>query len=198
MSVEFLPSHEPDDDPGEHRDRYGRPHQRLWWVVVALLVVGAAVWAATRPSSSPRPVAAPSVTTAPRVDPECRHVPDCSVRTGIPAAIDRLMRAYLPGGVRLRVHTVVAVSSLTLRNQLVARDIDASANSVTWLIRVRRGGSGRQAIVPDPLGMGSLLLHGVNSGYVVRLQYLAPETVPPMLSRLQALLRDPRLISSPG
>ena len=64
------------------------------------------------------------------------------------------------------------------------------------LIRVQRGGSGTDAIAPDPPGVGSLLLHRLNSGYLVRLQYLAPDTVPPMLDRLRALIRDPRLISS--
>lgn len=125
-------------------------------------------------------------------------MPDCSVRTDVPAAIGRLVRAYLPAGVQVRVRTVVAVGSLTLRNELVARDIDATGNSVSVLVRVRRGGPGRAPIVPDPLGVGSLLLHGVNAGYVVRLQYLAPETVPPMLDRLRALIRDPRLTAGPG
>jgi hypothetical protein len=96
----------------------------------------------------------------------------------------------------LRVHTVVAVSSLTQENLLVRRDIAAAVDSVTVLIRVQRGGSAKRAITPDPLGMGSLLIHAVNSGYVIRLQYLAPETVPPMLDRLQALIRDPRLTST--
>ena len=106
------------------------------------------------------------------------------------------MRAYLPPGVRLRVHTVFAVSSVTHENRFVERDIDAFVDSVTVLIRVQRGGSGTQAIAPDPLGVGSLLLHQLNSGFVVRLQYLAPDTVPPMVGRLQALIRDPRLTSS--
>jgi hypothetical protein len=36
----------------------------------------------------------------------------------------------------------------------------------------------------------------VNAGFVVRLQYLAPETVPPVLSRLRALISDPRLTAA--
>lgn len=202
MTIEFLPSEVPEERPDEPADRGGRPRQRLRqqlrWLLAAALVVGGMVWAVTRPSSPPHNAAGSAKTAHPRADRECRNVPDCWVRTDVPANIDQLVRAYLPAGVHVRVRTVIAVGSLTLRNQLVARDIDAAVNSVSVLIRVRRGGSGKQAIMPDPLGVGSLLLHGVNSGYVVRLQYLAPETVPPMLDRLRALLRDPRLTASPG
>jgi hypothetical protein len=197
MTVEFLPSEDPGpaDEPA-HQER--RRPGSLWWVVAALVIAGATAWVATRPSPSPTSdVAKPIRPVARHADPLCRHVPDCSVRTDVPTTIGELVRTYLPAGMHVRVHTVIAVGSLTLRNQLVARDIDATVNSVSVLIRVRRGGSGTHAIVADPLGVGSLLLHGVNSGYVVRLQYLAPETVPPMLDRLQALIRDPRLTASP-
>lgn len=91
---------------------------------------------------------------------------------------------------------MVAASSFAEKILFVARDIDAHVDSVTVLIRVRRGGSGTRAIAPDPLGVGSLLLHHVNSGLVVRLQYLAPDGVPPIVGRLRALIRDPRLVSS--
>jgi hypothetical protein len=108
-----------------------------------------------------------------------------------------LARAYLPPRVQLRVRTVVTANSLNpQQNLLVARDIDAHVDSVTVLIRVRRGGSGTQDVAPDPLGVDSLLLHGVNSGFVVRLQYLAPDNVPPMADRLRALIHDPRLTSN--
>lgn len=218
MGVEFLPTDQPGHEPGDQAadDRQaadldvlevgrvavwpGRrwSHQRVWWLAAALLAVGVTALALTHPppSPSPRRVVERAVTATPRVAPACRKLPDCSVRAEVPAAIDQLARAYLPAGVDLRVHTVVEVNSLTLGNLLVSRDIDATVDSVTVLIRVQRGGSGKHEIVPDPLGMGSLLLHGVNSGFVVRLQYLAPETVPPMVGRLQALIRDPRLTSS--
>jgi hypothetical protein len=196
LTIEFLPSDEPGHEPDGRSAAPGRSRRRVWWLIAALLVVGATAWALTRPSVSSRHVAAPTVTATPRVDPACRGVPDCAVRAHVPEVIERLARDYLPVGVRLRVRTVVAVSSLTQENLLVRRDIDAAVNSVTVLIRVQRGGSGKQAIAPDPLGVGSLLLHAVNSGFVIRLQYLAPETVPPMLSRLQALIRDPRLTST--
>jgi hypothetical protein len=95
----------------------------------------------------------------------------------------------------LRVRTVVAASSLAQQDPFVTRDIEAHIDSVTVLIRVQRGGSRTQQIAPDPLGVGSLLLHQINSGFVVRLQYLAPDTVPPTVGRLRALIRDPRLTS---
>lgn len=145
---------------------------------------------------------AAAVATAPRrtrhgvhADPTCRGVPDCGVRVGVPPAIARLARAYLPPGVQLRVRTVVAAGSLIQGNLLVARDIDAHVDSITVLIRVRGGGSDTQAIAPDPLGVDSLLLHRVNSGFVVRVQYLAPDSIAPMVDRLRPLIRDPRLTS---
>jgi hypothetical protein len=113
-----------------------------------------------------------------------------------PAAIVRLTRAYLPLHVHLRVRTVLGASSPTQENLFVAREIDAHVDSVTVLIRVQRGGPLTQEIAPDPPGVGSLLLHRITSGFVVRLQYLAPDTVPPMTARLRALMRDPRLTSS--
>ena len=197
MTIEFLPSHEPDEEPVEQAEA-ARPRRNLWWLAVVLLVIGATAWALTRPQAARHDVAAPSVTVSASAEPACRDVPDCSVSKDVPAAIDDVVHTYLPADLQLHVHSVTTVGSLTLRNQLVARDIEASADSVTVLIRVRRGGSGIHAIAPDPLGTGSLLLHAVNAGFVVRLQYLAPDTVPPMLDRLRALIRDPRLTSTSG
>jgi hypothetical protein len=117
------------------------------------------------------------------------------LRAPVPPAIASLARAYLSPGVRLRVRTVVVDGLLARPSPFVERDIAAYFGSVTVLIRVQRGGSGTQQIAPDPPGVGSLLLHQDNSGFVVRLQYLAPETVPPMLVRLQALMRNPQLLS---
>jgi hypothetical protein len=197
MSVEFLPGDEPGVD-GSAPPEHGRGRRR-WWPVAALAVLAAVIWAVSRPSLEPaRPVphrtAVASVSVV-RV-PECRGVPDCSARIGVPAPIAHLARAYLPPGTHLRVRSVIEVDSFSYRDRLVARDIDAQLDSATVQIRVERGGPRRQAIVPDPPGVGSLLLHGTNSGLVVRLQYLAPETVAPQLSRLRALMRDPRLTAA--
>ncbi len=201
MSIEFLPGPEPDDGGEEQLEQPGQRDGRWLWLVVAVFVVGAAVWVVTRPSSAPtQPRAIASSTTtatrAPRADPACHGVPDCAVFSKVPADLDRLARAYLPRGVQLHVHTVIAVNSLTHGDLLVQRDIFAEVDSVTVLIRVQRGGPENQAITPDPPGIGSLLLHLTNSGFIVRLQYLAPDTVPPMVDRLQAFMRDPRLTSA--
>jgi hypothetical protein len=198
MSVEFLPGDEPDVDT-TRRPAPKRDHRR-WWPVAALAVVAALIWAVTRPSTEPvrrtphRPAAHSSAPTVVAV-PECKGLPDCSAKTRIPAPIARLAQAYLPVGARLQVRSVIQVNSFSYRDQLVARDIDAHFDSATVRIRLQRGGPQRQELLPDPPGVGSLLLHGVNSGLVVRLQYLAPETVVPQLSRLRALMRDPRLVA---
>jgi hypothetical protein len=196
MSVEFLSDSEPGDAPEEQLEMPKRSRWRGGWVL-AVLVAGGTVWALTVPSQAPSPrhPAAPTPTASTLADRACRGLSSCAVRAGASPAIARLARAYLPPGARLRVRTVVAASSFAEKTLFLARDIDAHADSVTVLIRVRRGGSGTQAITPDPLGVGSLLLHEVNSGFVVRLQYLAPDTVPPMIGRLRALIRDPRLTS---
>ncbi len=110
-----------------------------------------------------------------------------------PAAVAQLARKYLPPGTTVRVRTVVEVDSLTHRDLLVERDVVAALGSVSVYIRVQRGGPARQEIVPDPPGVGSLLVHRINSGFVVRLQYLAADDVPPMLSKLRALIADRRL-----
>lgn len=195
MSLEFLSGEPPADAPEELLDASKRSLWGGWWVLVAF-VAGVTVWALTRPSQPPslRHLAGPA-TASTLADPTCRGVPDCGVRVGVPPAIARLARAYLPPGVQLRVRTVVAAGSLIQGNLLVARDIDAHVDSISVLIRVRRGGSDSQEIAPDPLGVDSLLLHSVNSGFVVRVQYLAPDNIAPMVDRLRALIRDPRLTS---
>jgi hypothetical protein len=177
VSVEFLSTDEPTTESEPARHRHG------WWLVAALLAIALATWALTRP-------AAPRSANA---DAACRGVPDCAVHTVVPSAINRAVRAYLSPGAQLRVRTVTGENPLTQQHLLVERDITVGADSVTVVIRMQRGGSTTRAIVPDPPGVGSLLLHDVNSGFVVRLQYLAPETVPPVLDRLRALMRDPRL-----
>ena len=198
MSIEFLPGPEPDDVRDEELGEPEPRRPRWTWLVVALVVVGAAGWVVTRPSSAPpRPQA--SASTQPRTtraDPACRGVPDCAVSSTVPADLDQLAQRYLPQGVSLHVHSVIAVNSLTHGDLLVRRDIAAFVDSVTVLIRVQRGGPANRVITPDPPGTGSLLLHLTNSGFIVRLQYLAPETVPPMADRLEALMRDPRLVQS--
>ena len=190
-----LSSDGPDDALDEDLDAPERSSRRPGWLVGAL-IVALAIWALSRPSGTPPPrhVARPAP-VASTAAPACPPPGQCAVRVRVPAAVARLARIYLPSGMRLRVRTVIAAGA-QLRPTLLTRDIEARVDSVTVLVRVQRGGSGTDEIAPDPLGVGSLLLHQANAGYLVRLQYLAPDTVPPMLDRLQALIRDPGLISS--
>ncbi|HZZ96994.1 MAG TPA: hypothetical protein VFE19_08265 [Jatrophihabitantaceae bacterium] len=194
MSVEFLP-----DDVAPPADEAAPPRRHNGWrwplLAVAALALGTA-WATTRPAPV-RPIAAPTpspVTHAREVTP-CHGVPDCAVRAGIPKALDAVVRQYLPATSAIHVHSYLATNSLTGGSQLVQRDIDAMAGSVNVLISVRRAGSAEHEIVDAPLGVGSLIVRRESSGYAVLLQYLAPETVPPTLSQLRMLARDPRLES---
>ncbi len=199
MTIEFLPS----DDVPERTDDLTPPPRRRWrWALVAVAAVGVgAVWVATRPSAD-RPVArpiqhVPTVAPAPaRVVAACRGVPDCATRDDVPTELNAVVRQYLPTASAIRVHSYFAINTLTGGSLLVQRDIDASAGSVSVLISVRRAGDGAREIVDPPPGVGSLVLHRVSSGFVVLLQYLAPETVPPTLSNLRLLARDPRLESA--
>jgi hypothetical protein len=192
MDIEFITTDFGDEDVPPPPVR-----RRRWWAVaVAVIAAGVLVWSVTRPAAHhPAPTRGAAPVTATKPVPQCAGVPDCAVRDRIPASVARLLRAYLPASAKLRVHTVVAVNSMTLTDLLVERDIDAVHDSVTVLIRVQRGVDGTREIVHAPPGVGSLLLHHIASGYVVRVQYLAPETVPPMLDRLRELARDPRLES---
>ena len=192
VMVEFLPpspDERGDEQPGERRGRRGR----RWFVVVAVAVaVATTVWAAHR-SGAPHPAVAPPPAATPRSDPACNRVPNCSVRVGVAAPVARLARRYLPAGAQLHGKTVVAIDAMTHEELLIERDLTAVAGSVTVLVRIARGGSTTRAITTAPPGVGSVLLHEMNNGYLVRLQYLAPETVPPKLALLQAFIRDTRL-----
>ncbi|MGN6606334.1 MAG: hypothetical protein ACTHMS_04905 [Jatrophihabitans sp.] len=185
-----------DDDLAD--DQLEQPGVPRRWValglLVAVLVAAGAVVLQTRSAipghgSGRRPAAAASVP----VEQACRAAPDCTVFDSAPVAVTGLAREKLGRDVLLQVHSAVAHSSG--RPLLIDRSIDAFANSATVLIRVDLGGSGEQPIAPDPPGVGSLLIHERNAGFVVRLQYLAPETVPPDLTALRALMRDPRLLA---
>jgi hypothetical protein len=197
VGFEFPPLGESADAPEEQLET--PRHSRWlsgWWLLVALLIVAGLVGALTRPGPSPERRSAPAPTVSEDLQPACPGVARRVVRAAVPPSITRLARADLPPGARLRVRTVFAAGPAARPHTIVERDIDASVDSVTVLIRVQRCGPGTQQLAPDPAGVGSLLLHQHNSGFVVRLQYLAPETVPPMLARLQALMGDPRLVSA--
>jgi hypothetical protein len=197
VSFDLVPGDGPGGAPEEELDIRPRPaHRRWWWLLAVPLAAAALVWALTRSGAPaghvPATARTPVVSALP---PACRALPHCVVRGAVPATVVRLARTYLPRGARLHVRTVLAAGG-PARSRLVQRDIAASVDSVTVLIRVERDGPATRPLAPDPPGVGSLLLHRVNSGFVVRLQYLAPETVPPMVTRLEALLRDPRLTAA--
>src|SRR4051794_41905714 len=92
-----------------------------WLVVAALLVIGAAIWALNRPSSSapsssqtqtqtpaPSHLSGPGSAGSARLDPECGAIPDCVVRDAVPPAVAPPARTYLPPGVRPHVPPVIA------------------------------------------------------------------------------------------
>jgi hypothetical protein len=188
MTIEFLPSDEaPEQLPGPP----ATPSRRWWWLVAAAVVVAAAAYLLTRP-------AAPRNPPPPRSGPVagCRGVPNCAVRDRVPAKIARLALAELPPGARLRVRSVVSVDSITHEELLVARTVTATTEWITVTIQISRGSDILRQPVLNPLNFRSVSLHGVNSGFVVRLRYVAPASLPPRLAELQALIHDPRLSTS--
>lgn len=194
MSVEFLSGDGPEAQPTRPSPRRGR----VAAVLAALLLAGTVAVVVTRPEGGADPTPAPTtalsvpspVPVLPRPSPvadPCRRVPRCVVDATVTSSLRQLARSYLPPGVRLVVRTVRSGRSL------VTRDVEALVDSVRIVVRVQRGGPATREIVPDPPGVGSLLLHADNAGFTVRLQYLAPSTVPPESGRLRALMRDARL-----
>jgi hypothetical protein len=190
VSVEFLPS---DDAPGLPPVAPVASHRHWWWLLgAAALVIAAVAYGLTRPSS-PQHQAQPRFAGVP----DCRGVPDCAVRSRVPAKIARLTRTDLPPGAQVRVRSVVSVDSITHEELLVSRTITATTDWVTITIQLRRGSNGEvRQVALSPLSFRSVSLHRFNSGYAVRLVYLAPASIPPRIDRLRALIRDPRLATS--
>ncbi|GAB2476010.1 hypothetical protein [Jatrophihabitans fulvus] len=203
MSVEFLSGDGPESRPTRPPPRRGR-------VVAALatvLLAGAVAVVVLQPEDDTGPTPTPTtaslrpspVPVLPRPSPvadPCRRVPRCVVDATVPVPLRQLARSYLPPGVRLVVRTVRSIDPGTGRTDLVTRDVEALVDSVRIVVRVQHGGPTTREIVPDPPGVGSLLLHTRNAGFTVRLQYLAPSTVPPPSDRLRAFMADRRLTSS--
>lgn len=126
---------------------------------------------------------------------QCHVVPDCSVDTAVPGAAAVAIQKALGSGPLsgISVRTMTQTNSLNLEQQLVRRDFRVTVGSVTLLIRVQRGGPTKRVLQAASAGTGSLLLASDASGYTVRVQYLAPESLPPAVGRLRALSHDPRL-----
>jgi hypothetical protein len=207
-AVEFV-----DDAPDGTHDPPPR-RGRSWWLLgVAVLGAVALSWALTRPvePASRKPQAAPSATSSsgesasrkPQAAPSatsssgestCRGAPACTRTSRIPQPLRRVIDRYLPQAASIEVRSYLAQRAGV--SYLAEREIDVVIGSVSVLIAVRRDLDTRRrpsAIVTAPPGVGSVLVHSEPEGFAVDLQYLAPETVPPTLSRLRMLARDPAL-----
>ena len=197
----------PADELLEVGSRPPADRRRRWIVAVLAIVVAVPIIVLSlRHSSSPKPSAAPTTPTSSPVsspapvrpstvrlrDP-CQGIAGCVVRSGVSPALAALARRHLSPDVVVRVHTYLVVDSRDRPTRLVERDLDAYYRSATVALRVDHGSDTTSALTPDPPGVGSLLLHQSNAGFTVRLQYLAPETVPPMMTDLLNLMKDPHL-----
>ena len=205
MSTASLPDRETDEllELGARRHPDGR---RPWLLVVLVLLLATPIVVLSlRHSSSHRRASAPTAAAVrstpvrpspvPVRDP-CQGIDGCVTRTAVLPAIAALARRHLSPDVALHVRTFLVIGSGTRPSRLVERDLDAYSRSATVVIRVDHGSAATSPLTPDPPGFGSLLLHRTNLGFDVRLQYLAPETVPPMMTDLIALMRDPKLTST--
>ncbi|HEY7007531.1 MAG TPA: hypothetical protein VH395_01245 [Jatrophihabitantaceae bacterium] len=186
------------------------PSRRAGWVLglVALLVV-AMVWTLTRheprPTPPPRqslptalptlPIAHPS--SSARRDP-CHGVVFCTGEFLVPSRVVAAVHKHFP-----QAKSVLAVSYLgrigtTGAIYLIERHIEVLAGSRQVYIVLHRD-YGTPA-TPSPIvtagaGTGSALIHADPPGFVVDLQYLAPEYLPPNASQLKLLARDSDLES---
>lgn len=217
MSTAPPPDRETNASPDEvlelgvHR---GPDRRRRWLVLVVVVAAGVTVLvvrlssshtrSAASASASARPSAVVPTTLQPSTDPPstepprnpCAGIAHCVERSTVPARIAALARARLAPDVVLHVQTFVVAGSGTRPTRLIERDLDATFRSATVAVRVDRGADVTSPLTPDPPGVGSLLLHRRNAGFDVRLQYLAPETVPPMLTDLLTLMTAPQLTST--
>lgn len=118
------------------------------------------------------------------------------MRSDVPPGIAALVRRHLSPDAVLHVRTYLVAGSRNQPTRLVERDLDAYFRSATVVIRVDRSSDVTSPLTPDPPGIGSLLLHRSNGGFQVRLQYLAPETVPPTVTDLLTVMTAPQLTST--
>lgn len=207
--VEFLPEEHGDDRAAHLDSTPGRTPQgrRPWWILgAAALAAGAVLWVATRPSDpqlskhATQQAGLPSGTAASSsaaAAVACHGAPFCASTVDIPPAVRSALRQYLPPPISsLQVRTYVAESLSTGGTYLAERDINVVAGSVNVLVKLHRVFGPAPApseIVVAPPGVGSALVHRRTDAFVIDLQYLAPETVPPSIATLRVLAIDPRL-----
>lgn len=203
--VEFL-------DSGPERPDAPPPQRSFWVLGVAALCVLAVLWTLTRhegrPAPTPhlslptavptRPIAtsSPSATSSQR-DP-CHHVRFCTGEFLVPSSLVEAVHRYLPQARSVRAVTYVGRIGTTGAIYLIERHVEVLAGSIQVLIVLHRDfgtPSPPTAIAPAGAGTGSALIHVEPAGFVVDLQYLAPEYVPPSASHLKLLARDSALES---
>jgi hypothetical protein len=197
-NVEFL-----SDGAADAPEPPPRRRRPFWWGLAAVALAAAAVvWVLTRPSPpAAPPVAQPNrvpVPTASVSRDVCNGAAFCAVSLLIPQPLRAAVRHYLPTAQELRVHSHVAQTATSGAAYLAAREIEIRTPSATVLIAVHRlftPVSRASAIVDAPLGFGSAVVHRQTGAFDIDVQYVAPETVPPTLSILRVLARDPRLES---
>jgi hypothetical protein len=182
------------------------PRQRRWWLVGGLALALVIVWALTRPVEHARsmpeavPAHVPLATSSPTAPEEqlCREEPNCQRTTVVPLVLRKVINRYLPGPVRITVHSYLTKSLFDGATYLVARRIDAAVGPAAVAILVRRdvqANLGPPPPVTGPSGVASVLVRGDPFGYVVDLQYLAPPSAVPSFARLRALATEPGLES---
>jgi hypothetical protein len=175
---------------------------------VALLVI-AMLWTLTRheprPAPPPRlslPTAVPTLPIAQspssaRPDP-CHGVRFCTGEFLVPADVIAAVRKRLPQAQSVLAVSYVGRIGTTGAFYLIERHIEVLAGSVQVLIVLHRDFG--TPVAPSPIvtagaGTGSALIHADPPGYVVDLQYLAPEYLPPNAAQLKLLARDSDLES---
>lgn len=201
-AIEFLPDGGGSIQPAD--EDLAAP-RRPWWILGAVALAALAVlWAVTRPSGahSTHQQAAPThrpagTTTASPDEPfrPCHGAPFCAASVLVPSEVRRALQRYLPSRISL-LHVRSYVAQSLGGAYLAEREIDVVGGSVELLITLHRivgPVPGPSAITSAAAGTGSVLIHRHTEAFVIDLQYLAPETVPPTIAKLRVLAVDPRL-----
>jgi hypothetical protein len=183
------------------------PRQRRWWLVGGLVLALVIIWAAlTRPVEHARsmpeavPTHVPLASSSPLAPEEklCREEPNCQRTTVVPLVLRKVINRYLPGPVRITVHSYLTKSLFDGATYLVARRIDVVKGPATVGILILRDVQADRGPLPPvttPYGVAPILVRGDPFGYVVSLQYLAPLIASPSVARLRALATEPGLES---
>ena len=115
------------------------PRQRRWWLVGGLVLALVIIWALTRPVEHARsmpeavPTHVPLASSSPLAPEEklCREEPNCQRTTVVPLVLRKVINRYLPGPVRITVHSYLTKSLFDGATYLVARRIDVVEGPAT-------------------------------------------------------------------